>query len=178
MLAFFSILFKVFFFLTYSESLRLLYLRPRRRDKIPEPWTLLVNFLIIPKLLSLPLLVTSTFTAMLSILTYLPFLCKTKPRLRQKHGALSGRGWMENYALIISPFGPHTITIAMNIWPDRVDVTAAVPLKPASESRLRISSSDFAPCMQLFARRVASSFVSFSNSFGAFGMINSTISIA
>ena len=55
---------RVFFFLTYSESFLVLYLLLLRRDKMPEPCTLLVNFLISPKLLSFPLFATSTFVAM------------------------------------------------------------------------------------------------------------------
>ena len=36
---------------------------PLRRGKMPEPCTLLVNFLISPKLLSVPVFATSTFIA-------------------------------------------------------------------------------------------------------------------
>src|SRR3989338_8449305 len=71
--------FKVFFFLTYSESFLTLYLLPRRRAKIPEPCTLLVNFLIKPRLLSLSFLVISTLIAMLNILSHPLILRKMTP---------------------------------------------------------------------------------------------------
>src|SRR3989344_2284886 len=61
-------LLRVFFFLTYSEGFLRLYLLLRRRDKIPEPCTLFVNFLIKPRLLSRSPFDTSTFTAIWEIL--------------------------------------------------------------------------------------------------------------